>query len=161
MNPPSFLPRVLLSLLLFLPLFSFGEHVDGAFAGHTDAEQRIWLRSQMWVSGSGSIQLALGQSTLYLGQQLYVPGSPTGLVEQAEEVPVEFRRIAADGTRTAWKPMSKTNKWTGAWAPKIKGDYEFRVGAQPEFGAPNNGGIQYQLLDAIPESAFGPSIPLL
>jgi hypothetical protein len=29
-----------------------------------------------------------------------------------------------------------------------------RIGAQPTFGVPNNGGIQYQLLDNIPGSSF-------
>jgi hypothetical protein len=29
-----------------------------------------------------------------------------------------------------------------------------RVGAQPAFGVPNNGGVQYQLLDTIPSPSF-------
>jgi len=32
-----------------------------------------------------------------------------------------------------------------------------RVGAQPDFNVPANGGIQYQLLEQIPDNAFGPS----
>jgi filamentous hemagglutinin len=35
-----------------------------------------------------------------------------------------------------------------------------RVAAQPSFGVPNPGGVQYQLLETIPESAFGPSVVL-
>ncbi len=35
-----------------------------------------------------------------------------------------------------------------------------KVGAQPGFGVPNDGGFQYQLLGRVPESAFGPSVPL-
>jgi RHS repeat-associated protein len=35
-----------------------------------------------------------------------------------------------------------------------------RVGAQPGFGVPNNGGVQYQVLERLPRDAFGESVPL-
>ena len=35
-----------------------------------------------------------------------------------------------------------------------------RVAAQPKFGVPRPGGIQYQLLEDIPTFSFGPSTPL-
>jgi RHS repeat-associated protein len=35
-----------------------------------------------------------------------------------------------------------------------------KVGAQPSFGVPNNGGFQYQLMGRIPDNSFGPSVPL-
>ncbi len=50
MSVQLFFARVLLVSLLFLPWLVFGRHVDGAFAGHTETEARIWLRSGLWVS---------------------------------------------------------------------------------------------------------------
>lgn len=126
MNAPSFL-RVLLSLFLLIPTLSFAEHVDGAFAEHTLTEQRLWLRTGVWVSENGGIQLSLGQTKSYLGQQIYVSGSPSGRVEEADEVVVEFRRAGRDA---AWQAVAKTNKWTGVWTPKGPGQYEFRVRAR-------------------------------
>ncbi len=126
MNAPSFL-RVLLSLFLLIPTLSFAEHVDGAFAEHTLTEQRLWLRTGVWVSENGGIQLSLGQTKSYLGQQIYVSGSPSGRVEEADEVVVEFRRAGRDA---AWQAVAKTNKWTGTWTPKGPGQYEFRVRAR-------------------------------
>ncbi len=35
-----------------------------------------------------------------------------------------------------------------------------RVAAQPAFGAPSQGGVQYQLLDQIPVNSFGMPRPI-
>lgn len=102
--------------------------MDGAFAGHTDAEQRIWLRSQMWVSEHGTIGVTLDSPKVYISQQIYVTGVPSGRVGKAKEVEVQCRR-AGQG-ESAWKPVGKTNKWTGVWLAKIPGQYEFRVRAK-------------------------------